>query len=407
MATITKKPINEKSDAQLIHAHFFFVDIVGLSDPELSTKNQIRKLQVLKNCIAKTIVFKSTPKENLLVDQHGDGMCIGFLQGPELPLELAIEVQKKLASYNRGKIAADMVNVRIGLNSGICYVVNDLNGVKTTWGPGIILAKRVMDFGDDGHILLTPELAENLREISDDYKKVIKPVHDFEIKHGQNILVYSAYSELFGNKQHPTRGDAQTTRFWEEITKSQRMVLYPMVEVELSIIDPKIMLVQHKRTYEIKNIVNEPIKDVLHGIATDVEKYSLDDLNVQVYDENQKEMKISSINVDKPTTKEFTTRFNEPVKHGQIGRKFTLMYEVEEPERYFENAFQIDVGKFVLKLKYPETAKCTPKMFEVNQETEEKTTTKNEMTIKKEGRYKIATFSKNENNKGEILRIEW
>ena len=42
MATITKKPINEKSDAHLIHAHFFFVDIVGLSDPELSTKNQIR-----------------------------------------------------------------------------------------------------------------------------------------------------------------------------------------------------------------------------------------------------------------------------------------------------------------------------------------------------------------------------
>ena len=34
----------------------------------------------------------------------GDGMCIAFLQGIELPLKLAIELQEKLDQYNKGKI---------------------------------------------------------------------------------------------------------------------------------------------------------------------------------------------------------------------------------------------------------------------------------------------------------------
>ena len=311
MTTVTKNQVFGKSKYQLIHAHFFFVDIIGLSDPIMSTKSQIKKIEILKKCISHCPSFKNSPKENLLIDQHGDGMCIGFLQGPDLPLQLAIELHERLGRVNKSQIAADIVNVRIGLNSGICYTLDDLNGVKTTWGPGVVLAKRVMDFGDEDHILLTPELAENLREISDDYKKIIKPVHDFKIKHGKNILVYSVYGKGFGNKIHPTRGDAQISKFVDELEKFQKTVLYPSVEAEISLIDPKRMLVQHKRTYEIKNISDEPIKDVLHGIATDVDVHSLDDLNVEVYDENDDSMRISSISVDRPTTKEFTTRFNQ------------------------------------------------------------------------------------------------
>src|SRR3989337_780840 len=192
----------DSTHSGLIHAHFFFVDIVGLSDPSMSTKTQIKKIEVLNRCISETEVYTNTPKENILTLPTGDGMCLGFLQGPELPLHLAVQLQEKLTKYNVGKIPSETVRARIGLHSGNCFVVKDIRGQDNVWGPGIILARRVMDFGDDNHILLSPRLAEDLRELSDEYRKIIKPIHDFTIKHGQTILIYSAYGDGFGNKKH-------------------------------------------------------------------------------------------------------------------------------------------------------------------------------------------------------------
>ncbi|GBF24247.1 hypothetical protein MnTg01_00585 [archaeon MnTg01] len=54
------------SHSGLIFAHFFFVDIVGLSDPTMSTKTQIKKIEVLNRCIFESEVYRSTPKESIL-----------------------------------------------------------------------------------------------------------------------------------------------------------------------------------------------------------------------------------------------------------------------------------------------------------------------------------------------------
>ena len=53
----------------------------------------------------------------------------------------------------------------------------------------------------------------------------------------------------------------------------------------------------------------------------DVNKENINDLNIQVYDEKNRECKISSINVDKPDCKEFTTEFSEPITKNETGRK--------------------------------------------------------------------------------------
>lgn len=404
-----KLPERQSADhSGLIHAHFFFVDIVGLSDPTMSTKTQIKKIQVLNRCISETEVFESTPKDSVLTLPTGDGMCLGFLQGPELPLHLAVQLQEKLTKYNTGKIPSETVRARIGLHSGNCFVVKDIRGQDNVWGPGIILARRVMDFGDDNHILMSPRLAEDLRELSDEYRKIIKPVHDFTIKHGQTILVYSAYGDGFGNAKHPSKGEATRSKYGEELLKMQKTTTYPSVQVDLTVLDPKSMLVQHKRRYEVANISDEPIYHVLHGIATDVEKYSINDLNVQVYDEANREMKISSINVDKPTSKEFTTAFNKPILKGESDRSYTLVYEVEEPEKYFENAFLIDVDKFTFNFKYPANGSdFKPVLYTVNQETEEKTKSEIQPEITKIGDNYVAKCVRDENIKGETLRLEW
>ena len=396
------------TNLNLIHGNFFFVDIVGLSDPTMSTKTQIKKIETLNKSIADCEVFKSTPQELLLVLPTGDGMALGFLQGPELPLRLAIELQKKITEYNRAKIPSEIVQVRIGLHSGNVFVVNDIQGNKNIWGPGLIIARRVMDFGDEGHILLSNSLAESLHELSDEYQQIIKPVHDFTLKHGKTMLVYSAYGDSFGNSKHPSKGAAQRSKMGEEILRKSKTTLYPFVEVDISIADPKKSLVHYKRTYQVKNISDEPIYNVLHGIATDVEKHSINDLNVKVYDENNRDLKISSINVDEPFQKEFTTLFNQPIFKNEEGRYYIIEYDVEEPERYFENAFLINCQKLVLKMEYPLNDSIKePMLYEINQETEEKKQSEIKPVIRESGKTNVIRWAKEDITKGQTFRIEW
>ncbi len=79
-----------------LHANFFFVDIVGLSDPVMSTKTQIKKIKVLNESIKECDSYKNTPKESILTLPSGDGMCLGFLQDTQLPLLLASQLHEKL-----------------------------------------------------------------------------------------------------------------------------------------------------------------------------------------------------------------------------------------------------------------------------------------------------------------------
>lgn len=393
---------------KLIHGNFFFVDIVGLSDISMSTKTQIKKIETLNRCISECHAFKSVPLESLLMLPTGDGCCLGFLQGPELPLLLAVELHHKLNEYNKAKIPSETVRIRVGLHSGNCFLVNDLLGNRNTWGPGIIYARRVMDFGDDAHILMSPSMAEDLRSLSDEYRQIIHPVHDVILKHGQTMLLYSVYGDGFGNKKHPEKGASIRSRYGEDVINLSKTTLYPSVIVEMTVLDPKKMLVQHKRTYQVVNTSGDPIKNVLHGIAMDVEKEDINELNIQVYDEKHRECKITSINVDKLDCKEFTTEFSEPIVKGDTGKAYTLVYDVEEPERYFENAFLIDCQHFEMSFKYPTgNGIKRPELYEISQESETKTKSSLVPTIEQENNYEIIKWEMDELLKGKTLRIEW
>jgi hypothetical protein len=393
------------SNLSLVHANFFFVDIVGLSDPAMSTKTQIKKIETLNKCIIECQAFKTTPKEMMLVLPTGDGMAIGFLQGPELPINLAIELHKKLEQYNRDKIPSETVRVRIGIHAGNVFVVNDVLGNKNVWGPGIIIARRVMDLGEDGHILVSTRMAEDLRELSDDYKKMIKPVHDYSIKHGQTLLLYSVYGKGFGNPKPPVKGSFQKSRMGREVERLRKTTLYPRVEIGMIMKNPQKQLIHYKRTYEIANISDDPIYHVLHGITSDVDK-TFDDLGIKVYDEQNRSLRVSSISIDKPRQKEFTTMFNKPIQKGEKARQYTLEYQVEEPEHYFENAFLVNCDKFIVNIDFPSSI-TPPTVYEINLETEEKKKTKIQLTgNNSNGRY-IARWVKKDVHPGESFRFEW
>ena len=58
--------------------------------------------------------------------------------------------------------------------TGPVFTVNDIKSNQNYWGPGIILARRVMDIGNEWHILIADNLAETLIALKEEYKKTIK-----------------------------------------------------------------------------------------------------------------------------------------------------------------------------------------------------------------------------------------
>jgi hypothetical protein len=390
----------------LIYANFFFTDIVGLSDPRMSTKTQIKKIEVLNKFIREWAPFKTMSKDSLIVLPTGDGMAIGFFQSPELPLNLAIELHRKIGLYNKAKIPTEALRLRIGIHSGPVFVVNDVLENKNVWGPGIIIARRIMDIGNDGHILLSSRVAEDLRELSDEYKKIIKPLHDYTLKHGQRILIYSAYGSDFGNPNMPIGKTYQRSKMKKEIIKLRRTTIYPYLEVNVTVKDSNIMKLKYKRLYEIENISDEPIYQVLHGIATDIPK-TFEELNIKVYDNENQNLIISSISVDKPFQKEFTTVFNRPILKEEKGKFYVLEYEVEEPDKYFENAFLVDCHEFIINFDYPVTM-MPPVVYDVSLESHEKKyCDKQPVVIEINGGRATARWKRMNIFQGQSFRFEW
>lgn len=377
-----------------IHASFFFVDIVGLSDPDTSTALQVKKIDFLNRAIAACKAVASMPPESVLVLPTGDGMAIGFLQGPELPLQLAIELHEKLNQFNRGKLPNEIIQIRIGINSGPVFIVKDIRGNSNIWGPGIIMARRIMDVGDEGHILLSSRVAEDLRQLSHEYSRIIHPLDKFTVKHEVQVMVYSAYDKNFGNPALPAR-----------IKNKMNEFLYPWVVVNMKLISTDSMLVHYKRTYELRNLGDAPTRAVTHQIATDVAK-SLDDLKIKVYDESERPLTISNIELNTPHQKLFATSLVKPLPKGEKVT-YTLEYEVEEPERYFENAFYTNCEKFILVFDYPASQEIKPILFEVNPETDQKELVQAGRTETTESGRVTSRWEVGGISKGRSLRIEW
>lgn len=197
-----KKKTTKKKRERIVDAHFFFVDIVGLSNPELSsTEEQIMKIDILNKLIKSCKSFRTIKKSDRLVQPTGDGMVVGFTNELSSPLELAIELHKKLKLYNHGKKDPNKIKIRIGIHSAPVLRFLDINNQENIWGEGIIVARRIMDLGEDDHILLSSKIAEELIQLSKKYKKIIHKVGKRPIKHSYEITVYSAYGDCFGNKK--------------------------------------------------------------------------------------------------------------------------------------------------------------------------------------------------------------
>ena len=201
-----------KKEIQLEIAHVLFIDIVGYS--KLSINDQHAAVEELNRIVRASEQFQGAEAADRLIRiPTGDGMVLVFYTNPEAPVQCAVEISRALKEDPR-------LQVRMGIHSGPVSGVVDVNERANLAGAGINMAKRVMDCGDAGHILLSKHVAEDLEE----YEKWRPFLHDVgacEAKHGMRVSVVNLYDDKFGNAKLPRKFEtAQKRRArvrWAEI----------------------------------------------------------------------------------------------------------------------------------------------------------------------------------------------
>src|SRR6266550_1752234 len=177
-------------------AHVLFIDIVGYS--KLSTNEQRAAVDQLNEVVRASAQFQQAEAAGRLIKiPTGDGMALVFYISPEAPAQCAVEISRVLKEH-------PSLHVRMGIHSGPVSGVVDVNERANLTGAGINIAKRVMDCGDAGHILLSKHVAEDLEE----YEKWRPLLHDLgscEVKHRMRVAVVNLYDDQFGNAKLPRR----------------------------------------------------------------------------------------------------------------------------------------------------------------------------------------------------------
>ena len=386
--------------------HWFFCDIVAGSNPTLVTKDQVRKIMVLNEIIKRTETFKNRDKENTIILPTGDGMAIGFPEYPELPLRLALQIHKALNKYNEKKRKKDKVLLRIGIDTGPVYIVKDLKEQDNVWGPGIIMTRRVMDFGNDNQILASSRIGDDIQNLSPEYKSMMHPIGDYSTKHDEKLEIYNIYGDDFGNKIPPRKSKILKEKPKEEDMLGINSFEFRNIEIELEILDTKTWMAHHVWRWDVFNVSKEPRDQIFYYLDGDVER-NFADMNVRVSDSNGNELDILGVSVNKPTHKEFDVKLKRPIPSRRSAKGITLEYDWEEPEHNFFYKLATDCKSFKYKFMAPKDYDVKNRVLRVDTELGYKWMAKPAPVMKIKDGKTIVTWEAKNLKAHQAFRFEW
>ncbi len=383
--------------------HWLFTDIVGGSNPTIPTKEQVRKIVVLNELMARTETFRNRDSRSTIILPVGDGVAIGFDDSPEKPLLLAIELHKALSRYNHST-SSETFSIRIGIDMGPVYFVKDLNEKNNVWGPGIILTRRVMDLCGPMNIFASARIADDVRKLSPEYGKILHPIGNHSIKHGEELYIYNIYGSGFGNKSAPRKSKVAELNLERDLRK-QNNFSFNEIELNLEVLDPKTMLTRHVLIWKVVNNSKEPKHHIFYPLDGDVPK-EFGDLNVKVKDDYENTLEILSVNVNKPFHKEFIVQLNKPLKPKQK-KTIILQYDWEEPERIYFYNLTSGCKHFGYSLTANKNVQLSPTILKVDPETGSKSNAipSPEITIVKDKT--VVFWSKDELISDEVYQFAW
>src|SRR4029450_729143 len=189
-------PPESEASVRLQIGHVLFMDLVGYSTLLLDEQRQYQ--EQLTEIVRDTEQVRSARETGKVIRLPvGDGMALVFFDSPEAPLRCAIEISKKLKEYPQLKL-------RMGIHSGPINEVRDVNDRTNVAGAGINLARRVMDCGDDKHILLSKRVAEDLAQ-SRRWPPYLHDLGECAVKHGVPVFIVNFHGDGIGNPELPKK----------------------------------------------------------------------------------------------------------------------------------------------------------------------------------------------------------
>ena len=183
-----------EADSHLEIGHVLFIDIVEYS--KLLSNEQRELFGVLNEIVRNTQQFREAERAGKLVRiPTGDGMALVFFTSPDAPVRCAQEISTKLREHPK-------LPLRMGISSGPVDHVSDVNDRKNVTGAGINMARRVMDCGDAGHILLSKRAADDLAQYAE-WREHLRNLGEIEVKHGVRIGIANFCFNSIGNPALP------------------------------------------------------------------------------------------------------------------------------------------------------------------------------------------------------------
>ena len=171
------------------------MDLVGYSKlPMAEQRTTIGRLtEIVRACPE---FSRADSADAIVCLPTGDGMALVFFDDPGAPIRCAMEVARATAER-------DDIELRQGVHSGPVYRVEDINANMNVSGGGINLSQRVMDEGDDGHILVSSTAQELLGQIHQEYD--LRPLGEVEVKHGVKMRLFNLVADDAGNPEIPSK----------------------------------------------------------------------------------------------------------------------------------------------------------------------------------------------------------
>ena len=217
----------------LRRAYVLFMDIIGFS--RLKTAQQVAAQKELSRMVQEMpeVIAARADTDSFIARPTGDGMALLFFKDLLSPLRCALQIHQHL-KYNAAELKQTIgvdVKMRMGVHAGEVTLVEDLNRNQDAAGEGIITAQRVMDLGDEDHILLSSEVAKVLKGI-EPWANYLTDLGEVRVKHKVVVHVYNLYGRLdgpfCGNPSKP-KSISEDSRNRAKEARAQRPSLSDMI----------------------------------------------------------------------------------------------------------------------------------------------------------------------------------
>jgi adenylate cyclase len=263
------------TDSHLEIAHVLFIDIVAYS--KLLIDQQTELVKELNEKVRNTEEFRAADEAGKLIRiATGDGMALAFFTSPDAPVRCALQLSEALRQSPR-------LQLRMGIHSGPVDQLADVNERSNLAGAGINTARRVMDCGDAGHILLSRRVADDLGQ----FGRWQPQLHDLgvvEVKHGVRLDIVNLYTDAAGNAAIPNK-IAETKR--NAVRRTKVRALFAVLALGVVAVGVALFLFQRAKSTKLgaggpgKSIAVLPFMDLSQ--AKDQE-YFCDGMSEEILD---------------------------------------------------------------------------------------------------------------------------